>query len=56
MDWNKCILCQSDSKNLIDPSKMFNPRVCAYTLLANNIEKCKEEEIALRKKITVDLN
>ena len=48
--------CQSDSKNLLDPSKMLNQRVCSYALLANNIEKLIEEEIALPKKITLDLN
>ena len=56
MDWNKCILCRSDSKNLLDTSKMLNPRVCGYILLANNIEKCIGEGIELPKKITVDLN
>ena len=56
MDWNKCISCQSDSKNLLDPSKTLNQRVCGYTLLMNNIEKFVMEGIALPKKITVDLN
>ena len=56
MNWNKCILCQSNSKNLLDPSKTLNPRICGYTLLANNIEKFIEEGIALPKKITLDLN
>ena len=56
MDWNKCISCQSDSKNLLDPSKTLNQRVCGYTLLMNNIEKFITEGIALPKKITVDLN
>ena len=56
MNWNKCILCQPNSKNLLDPSKTLNPRICGYTLLANNIEKFIEEGIALPKKITLDLN
>ena len=33
MDWNRCILSQSDNKNLLDPSRTLNPRVCGYTLL-----------------------
>ena len=56
MDWNKCLPCQSDVKNLLDLSKTLNPRACGYTLLANNIEKYIEEGIALPKKIIVDLN
>ena len=52
MDLSKCVPCHSDSKNLLNPSKMFNSKACDYILLANNIE----EEIALPKKITVDLN
>ena len=60
MDWNDvlelCILCQSDSKNLLDPSKTLNPRICSYTLLPYNIEKFMEEGIVLPKKITVDPN
>ena len=55
MNWNKCILVGLiDSKNLLDPS--LNPRVCGYTLLANNIEKFMGEKTGLPKKITVDLN
>ena len=53
MDWNKYILCRSDSKNLLDPSKTLNPRVCGYTLLANNIEKFIGQGIALLKKIYI---
>lgn len=52
MDLSKCVPCHSDSKNLLNPSKMFNSKVCDHILLANIIE----EEIALPKKITVDLN
>ena len=56
MDWNKCILCEYDSKSFMDPSKMFNPRVCGYTLPKNNIGIFIGEGIALPKKITVELN
>ena len=49
MDWNECILCQSDSKNLLDPSKTLNLRICGYTLLPYNIEKFMEEGIVLPK-------
>ena len=37
MDWNKRILCQSDCKNLLDPSKRLNLRV-SNKLLENNIK------------------
>ena len=50
MDWHECILCQSDSKNLLDPSKTFNPRVCGYALLVNNIERFIEKVVVLPKK------
>ena len=50
MDWNKCILCLSDSKNLLDPSKTFNPRTRGYTLLANNIKKLYKEGLRYPKK------
>ena len=56
MDFNKCILCQSDSKNLLNSSKTVNPRVCGYTLLANKIAKFIEEGIVRPKKMTVGLN
>ena len=56
MDWDKCILYQPYNKNLLDPSKTLNLRVCGYTLLANNTKKFIEEEIAQLKKITIDLN
>ena len=56
MDWNKCIIFQRDSKNLLDSSKTLNLRVCGYTLLANDIKKYIDEGIVLPKKITADLN
>ena len=50
MDLNKCILCQSECKNLSDLLKALNPRVCGYTLPANNIEKCIGEGLRCPKK------
>ena len=45
MDSNKCIICQSDSKNSLEPTKTLNLGVSGYSLLANNIEKFIEEGI-----------
>ena len=37
MDWNKCALCQSNSSNLVDPSKNKNVDIDGYSKLTENI-------------------
>ena len=49
MDWNRCIISQSDNKNLLDPSKTLNPRVCGYTLLRGR--KCTAKKNNSRSEL-----
>ena len=50
MDWNRCILSQSDNKNLLDPSRTLNPRVCAQKITVDLNYLRSEGSIALTLK------
>ena len=38
MDWEKCVLCQEDSEEFVDPLQNKNFAVDGYSKLASNIE------------------
>ena len=53
MDWDKCVLCQTGSGNLLDPSENRCPELCGYTILAGKINGLISDGFGLPKSITI---
>ena len=55
MDWGKCVLCQEDDIDLLDPLQNKNSDVDRYSKLAANIESFLNKNVPLPAKCTTSL-
>ena len=53
MDWEKCVLCQEDSEELVDPLQNKNFAVDGYSKLASNIELFVNHDVSFPYNVSV---